>query len=161
MRGLLFSKNLASAIYAMVEVALVSVTCTLIGLQVEPRQILEAFGVSLIALLYLLSVGNHMSVRFPSMSNPDRVSRAGPGHGITGAVQFLLFPLSLSPVLSAFVVRHTHGAEHLFYVVLAAALGGGCLLYSAVLERSAKYAEANREILLSHLSQEEGPVATE
>ena len=161
MRRLLVAKNLTSVIFGLVEVALVAVTCSLIGLTIGMEQLVEAFGVALVALLYLLSVGNHMSVRFPSMSNPDRVSRAGPGHGVTGLVQFLLFPLSLAPILTAFVVRQGNGGQEGFLLVLAAAAIGGCLLYLAVLDRSARYAEQNRELLLSHLSCGEDPVATD
>jgi ABC-2 type transport system permease protein len=161
MRRLLVAKNLTSLIYGLLEVALVAVTCTLIGLTITLPKLAEAFGVALIALLYLLSVGNHMSVRFPSMSNPDRVSRAGPGHGVAGMVQFLLFPLSLTPIFAAFIVRHRGGGQEGFLLLLAAAAVGGCLLYLAVLDRSARYAEHNRELLLSHLSQEDGPVASE
>jgi ABC-2 type transport system permease protein len=161
MRRLLVAKNLTSVLYALLEVALVALTCSLIGLAITLPQVVEALGVTLVALLYLLSVGNHMSVRFPSMSNPDRVSRAGPGHGITAIVQFLLFPLSLAPVLAAFVVRHQNGSQESFLLLLSVAALGGFLLYLAVLDYSARYAERNREQMLSHLSQEEGPVVTE
>ncbi len=160
MRWLLVAKNFATLLYALLEVALVGVTCALIGLPISAEQLIEAFTVALIALLYLLSVGNHMTVRFPSRSNPDRVSRAGPGHGITGAVQFLLFPASLFPVLFAFVVRHSDGGQQGFLLTLALAAVGGCSLYLAVLDSSARYAEQNRELLLSHLSEGEDPIVS-
>lgn len=160
MRRLLVAKNLATLLYGLLEVALVAVTCALIGLPITAGQLLEAFVVTMIALLYLLSVGNHMTVRFPSRSNPDRVSRAGPGHGITGAVQFLLFPASLLPVLFTFVVRHSDAGQQGFLLALALAAAGGCLLYLTVLGRSATYAEQKRELLLSHLSEGEDPIVT-
>jgi ABC-2 type transport system permease protein len=160
MRGLLLAKNLTTLLYSLLEVALVAVTCALIGLPITTQQLLEAFVVATIALLYLLSVGNYMSVRFPSRSNPDRVSRAGPGHGITGAVQFLLFPASLVPVLFAFVVRHGDAGQQGFFLALMAAALGGCLLYATVLDRAARYAELNRELLLGHLTDGEDPIVT-
>jgi ABC-2 type transport system permease protein len=160
MRRLLLAKNLCTLLYCLLEVALVAVTCLLIGLPVSGRQILEAFAVASIALLYLLAVGNYMTVRFPSRSNPDRVSRAGPGHGVTGAVQFLLFPASLAPVLSAFAAGYGGAGQQGFLLTLAAAAAGGCLLYLAVLDRSARYAEQNRELILSHLSEGEDPIVT-
>lgn len=160
-RGLLIAKNLATAFYCLLEVVCVGVTCSLIGLPINLERMVEAVGVALVALLYLLSVGNHMSVHFPSMSNPDRVSRGGPGHGITATVQFLFFPLSLSPIFAAFVVKHRHASQEGFLLVLAAAAIAGALLYTAVLNRSARYAEQNRELLLGHLSQDEGPIVAE
>ena len=161
MRVLLFSKNLTTLIYALLEIGLVVVTCWLIRFPLSLEKVAESFAVSLIALLYLLSVGNHMSVRFPSISNPDRVSRAGPGHGIAGAVQFLLFPLSLSPIFVAFLARRVSGSQLAFVLLLAAAAVAGCLLYATVLNGSARFAEQNRELLLSNLTQDEGPIVTE
>jgi ABC-2 type transport system permease protein len=160
MRRLLLAKNLATLLFSLIEVALVAGTCALIGLPVGVVQVVEAFAVASVALLYLLAVGNHMTVRFPSRSNPDRVSRAGPGHGVTGAVQFLLFPAALVPVLSAFGVGLGGGGQQGFLLMLAVAAAGGFLLYWTVLDRSARYAEQNRELLLSQLSEGEDPIVS-
>jgi hypothetical protein len=79
---------------------------------------------------------------------------------VTGAAQFLLFPLALAPVCAALVIRH-EGSTEGFLIAMALVAAGGALLYLAVLERSARYAEASREVLLGSLLQDEGPIAAE
>ena len=69
-RELLIAKNLATLVFAAAELVLIILVCALIGLPSGPREILEAAVVGSIAMLYLLSVGNHTSVRFPTASNP-------------------------------------------------------------------------------------------
>jgi hypothetical protein len=79
---------------------------------------------------------------------------------VTGAVQFLLFPAALVPVLSAFGVGLGGGGQQGFLLMLAVAAAGGFLLYWTVLDRSARYAEQNRELLLSQLSEGEDPIVS-
>jgi ABC-2 type transport system permease protein len=161
LRQLLLAKNLATLVFAMTEVTLVAVVCWLVGVEVGLAEIAEAVAVSLIALLYLLSVGNYMSVRFPVASNPDRISRAGPGHGLRAAVQFLLFPLALLPLLLAFVVRYQLGNLWLFGVIVGVAGVLGLGLYLFTLRWVSRLGEAGREQFVAHLSQGEGPIASE
>jgi len=160
-RDLLIAKNLATLFFAGLELALVALACRLIGLAIGFQQILEAALVGFIALLYLLSVGNHMSVRFPVASNPDRVSRAGMGHGLRAAIQFTLFPLSLAPIAAAIASRYYWGGDEAFAETLAVAALAGVGLYLFMLSRSAAYGERFREQFISHLSEGGGPLAGE
>jgi len=159
-RQLLGAKNAATAFYCFAETFAVIAIARIIGLPVGWTEALETLVAVSVALLYLLSVGNHMSVRFPVASNPDRVSRAGAGHGIRAAAQFFLFPLALFPVLSAFVSRYA-GAGDFFWILLALAAVGGLALYSVVFGYATRYGLREREFLLSNLSGGEGPLAAE
>ena len=158
---LLLSKNLATAVYGYFETALVALICRVVGLPVGWEQALEAFVVTSVALLYLLSVGNHMSVRFPVPSNPDRVSRAGAGHGLRAAVQFLLFPLSLTPIMLAFGWRYLWESPQGFFWMMLAAAVLGAMLYTATFLSAAGHGQRQRESLIAHLSMGEGPLASE
>ena len=160
-RELLIAKNLATLVFAAAELVLITLVCALIGLPSGPREILEAAVVGSIAMLYLLSVGNHTSVRFPVASNPDRVSRAGMGHGLSAVIQFLLFPLSLAPIAAAFVARQAGWGEEAFAGVLALAAVGGAALYLYTLSRSALIGRRDRESLLAYLTEGGGPVSAE
>jgi len=160
-RQLLAAKNAATAFYCFAEMAAVIVISRVIGLPIGWPQALETVVATAIALLYLLSVGNHMSVRFPVASNPDRVSRAGAGHGIRAAAQFFLFPMSLFPVLGAFLARHVGQSDQTFWTILAAAAVGGAALYWASFAYAASYGLREREFLLSNVAAGEGPVAAE
>jgi ABC-2 type transport system permease protein len=158
---LLVAKNIATVVLAAFEVTLVTLACLLIGLEISLSHMAEAALVSAIALLYLLSVGNYMSIRFPAASNPDRISRAGAGHGLRAAVQFLLFPLSLIPLLAAFWVRYQLEATALAAGLFGSAAALGLILYAVTLSAVARYGERTREAFLAQLSQGEGPIATE
>ena len=160
-RTLLLAKNLTTLVFAMLEIALVCGVCLLIGLPVGLPESLEAFAVGLIALLYLMSVGNHMSVRHPVASNPDRISRAGPGHGLRATVQFLLFPMSLLPLLAAYIGRYRYDSLEGYVGVLALAAAGGITLYLLTLTRTVRYGRRHRELLLSHLTPGGAPVVSE
>lgn len=158
---LLVAKNLATSVFAFFETACVGLMCWIAGLPVGWAEMLEAFAVTTTALFYLQSVGNHMSVHFPIASNPDRVSRAGPGHGLRAAVQFLFFPLSLTPIFAAFIWRFLFETQAGFiWIMLAAAIFGG-LVYWVTFLQAAGFAQKNREFFLGHLARGEGPLAAE
>ena len=158
---LLVAKNLAACLYGLLQVLLISLISSWFGMISTPLAIGEALLVAGIGMLYLLSVGNYMSVRFPIASNPDRISRGGSGHGIRSAAQFLLFPMALAPVLA--VVAASELSDN-----LAATTGGvflvtvgGILLYLVTLTNAARTMGRTREHFVGELVQSEGPVATE
>jgi ABC-2 type transport system permease protein len=158
---LLAAKNLATCVFAFFETAAVGLMCWLAGLPVGPWEILEALAVTTTALFYLQSVGNHMSVHYPIASNPDRVSRAGQGHGLRAAVQFVCFPVSLTPIFFAFVWRYLFGSQAAFiWMMLAAAILGGLIYWTTFLQ-AASFAQKNRELFIGHLTRGEGPLAAE
>ena len=160
-RTLLLAKNLTTLVFATFEIALVCGVCLLIGLPVGIPESLEAFAVGSIALLYLVSVGNHMSVHHPVASNPDRISRAGPGHGLRATVQFLLFPMSLLPLLVAYVGRYRYDSIKAYVAVLVLAAAGGVALYLLTLSKTVRYGRRHREMLLSYLTPGGAPIVSE
>jgi len=158
---LLLAKNLAACFYALLQVLFIGVISGWFGMIGTSLAIGEALVIAGIGMLYLLSVGNYISVRFPIASNPDRISRGGTGHGIRSAAQFLLFPLALAPVLA--VVAAAELSDN-----LAATMGGvfvvtagGILLYIVTLTNAARTMGRTREHFVSQLVQSEGPLATE
>lgn len=158
---LMLAKNLATAVYGYFEMAMVALICRLVGLPVGLAEVFEAFVVTTVALLYLMMVGNHMSVRFPVPSNPDRVSRAGASHGLRAAAQFLFFPLSLTPILFAFGYRYVWESPSGYFWMMLAAGVLGLMLYTATFLGAAGYGQRKRETLIGYLSMGEGPVAAE
>ncbi len=161
LKPLLAAKNLASAFFGAVEVLLIIAMCWVFGLVTEAFQVVEALMVGVIALLYLSAIGNHMSVRFPIPSDPERISRAGTGHGARAFVQFLLFPISLSPILAAFLARYFLQSETAYFAMLAASTIAGVAIYFGSLGASARFGHRNREHMVMCLSQTEGPIAIE
>lgn len=158
-RTVLLTKNLVSLLVAITEVLLIAAAAKLLGLALGRWSVLEAVGVSAIALLYLTSIGNIMSVRFPVASNPDRVSRAGPGHGIRAAVQFFIYPMMMSPIMLAYVIRYVRGDLNGFLAWLVGISVVGVALYAITLWYSARYGDMRREAMLSSLLEGAAPVA--
>ena len=160
-RQMLFAKNLATAAYCLLEVLLIALVCHTLGFAVGWFKLAEALVVSAVGLLWLLSIGNHMSVRFPNPSNPDRVSRGGSGHGLPAVVQFVGFPLALAPVIAAYLVRFGGGGLSGFLATLAAAAVAGLGVYRLSFDSASSYGFRNREGLIGFLSSGGGPIAAD
>ena len=156
---ILAAKNITTVAYAAAEVGAILVMCAAVGLPVGWPQVMETLAVAAVALLYLMAVGNRMSVQFPIPSNPDRVSRGGAGHGLHAIVHFFLFPLSLTPVLLSFIARYLSNPAG-FAISLSAAALGGFALYWLSFGRSVAYGSAEGEALTGILASGEGPVAS-
>ncbi len=161
MRQLLMAKNLATVFFCYCELFLISAICAVIGMQITLRSVVEAVLIGAISLLWLLAVGNQMSVREPVASNPDRVSHSAAGNGLRGVVQFFAFPLSLSPVFAALAYRFFGGSDLGFVSILGGAAGGGVVAYYVSFLNASAYGLANRETIVSRLSSSQGPLAAE
>jgi ABC-2 type transport system permease protein len=160
-RQMLFAKNLASAAYCLLEVLLIAVICRVVGFPIGWAEVFETLIVASIGLLWLFSIGNHMTVRFPIPSNPDRVSRGGATHGLAAAVQFIGFPLALTPIVAAYLVRFSGGGLSGFIWTLAAAAAAGLGVYWISFARAAAHGFRNREELIGFLSSGQGPITAE
>src|SRR5262249_2220968 len=101
---LLLAKNLAGAVFVAALVAILALMCFLLRFRVGPWQVLEAFVVTAISALYLISAGNFLSVLVASGLSPDRLSRGGAGRSIQG-LYVLLYPVLIFPVIAAYFAR--------------------------------------------------------
>lgn len=158
---LMLAKNLATAFFCYCELFLISAICAVIGMQITVRSVIEAVCIGAISLLWLLAVGNQMSVREPVPSNPDRVSHSSAGNGLRGVVQFIAFPLSLSPVFAALAYRFFGGSDLGFVSILGGAAGSGVIVYYLSFLNASAYGLANRETIVGRLSSGQGPLAAE
>jgi hypothetical protein len=135
----------------------VATACSLLRLGVSAGQIVEAFLVTAIAALYLLSVGNLSSVNYPRAMKAERVSGGG-GAGRTQGLLFLLYPVAMLPVFLAFLARYALDSQTVFYVTLALAAALGVAIYWMALESAVAAAHSRRETILAELSRGEGPL---
>lgn len=158
---LLLAKNLATVFFCCCELLLITTICAVVGMQITARSVVEAICIGAISLLWLLAVGNQMSVREPVPSNPDRVSHSSGGNGLRLVVQFFAFPLSLSPVFAAFAYRLLGGSELGFVSILGVAAGGGIIAYYFSFWNASAYGLMNREAIVGRLSSGQGPLAAE
>jgi ABC-2 type transport system permease protein len=110
--------------------------------------------------VYLLAAGNLGSVHMPRALNPERVAQGGSA-GRSQAVMLLVYPLALLPVLLAYGARYAFDSEVAFYVLLAFAAALGAVVYWLALESASNAAEVRKEQIITELSRNDGPVATE
>lgn len=153
----LAGKNLAAALFILVEVAAVTAACLALRVPIPPLRILEAFLVTPVAALYLLSVGNLSSVHFPKPIDPERASQGGGANRMQGLL-FLVYPLALLPIALAYLARYGLDSELAFYLVLAFAAAFGVAVYWVAMESACDTARARRETILAELSRTAGPV---
>jgi ABC-2 type transport system permease protein len=73
----------------------------------------------------------------------------------------LLYPLSLLPVILAYVARYAFDSELAFYLVLALAAAIGGALYWIAMESAVSTATKHRERILHDLSSNDGPIASD
>jgi ABC-2 type transport system permease protein len=153
-------KNLAAAIFVMLEMLAVTAACLLLKMQPSPHKVLEAFLVTPVVAMYLLAAGNLSSVHMPRPLSADRVAQGGSA-GRSQAFMFFVYPLALLPVLLAYGARYAFHSDALFFGLLAFAAGLGGVVYWVALDSAVKAAESRREQIITELSRSAGPVATE
>lgn len=158
LRKMIVAKNIAAATFILLEIALVT-AASVIFVPIAPAKIVEAFLATAVSALYLLAVGNLMSVMYPKGANPERVGHSDPAR--RQGLIFLLFPLTISPLLLAYGARHVLGGDGAFYMALAVvgSLGGSAYWMST--GAAAVIALRRRESMIEELSRGAGPIATD
>jgi len=152
-------KNLAALVFIYLEVFILTGVTTVLGVHFGVAQLLETIVVVAVCSLYMLALGNISSVQYPRGLNPERVSQGGASSRFQALVM-LLYPLSLLPVLLAYLARYGFRSDLAFYLVLAFAAAVGGALYWIALESAVNTALKRRERIVSDLSNNDGPVAT-
>jgi ABC-2 type transport system permease protein len=157
---ILLGKNLASLIFIYLEVAILAGITALFRVSYGFAQLVETLIVIGICSLYMLGMGNITSVQYPRALNPDRVSQGGASSRFQALV-FLLYPVSLLPVLLAYLARYALRSELIFYLVLAMAALIGAAIYWIAMESAVSTAIERRESIIQALSTADGPIASD
>jgi ABC-2 type transport system permease protein len=157
MSTVLMGKNLAAAFIVFLEIASITVVCTLLRMSVTPLQVLEALAVTCVVTIFLLAIGNLSSLYNPRSINPAKSFRSA-ASGKTQAALMLTFPLALTPVFLAYLARYAFNSEWAFFGVLLAGLMLGGVVYSYSLASAVKTAEERKEQIMTVLGQGEGPI---
>ena len=99
------AKNVAALVFIYLEVVILVGVTTLFGVSPGAAQLLETVLVIAVCSLYMLALGNISSVQYPRGLNPERVSQGGASSRFQALIM-LLYPVSLLPVLLAYVARY-------------------------------------------------------
>jgi ABC-2 type transport system permease protein len=150
-------KNIASAIYVLLEVGAVTIACAVLGMPVSPSKIAEAFGVAVVLSTLLIAAGNLGSVFYPRPVNPVHTWRSS-GAGKMQALLLLLYPVLSIPIGMAYLARFAFDSSLAFWAMLA--LGGlfAWIVYRVSMDSVLDAANSRKEIIISELSQGDGPV---
>jgi ABC-2 type transport system permease protein len=156
----LIAKNIAAALIICGEMFAVTVACFLLRVQPGWPKIAEAYVVTVVAGVFLMSAGNLASVHLPRPMSPERAGQGG-GAGRSQAMILLAYPLALLPILLAYGGRYAFHSEPVFYSLMAlmAVLGG--IVYWIALDSAVETALVKREQILTELSSAEGPIAAD
>jgi ABC-2 type transport system permease protein len=157
MSTVLAGKNLAAAFLVLIEVAAIALVCALLRLPLSGRQILEALGVTCVITLFTLAIGNLSSVYNPRAVNPVKAMKTA-AQSRSQALMMLAFPLTLVPVMLAYLARYAFDTEWAFFGVLLFGAVAGVLVYFYSMQSALKAAEERREQIIRSLSSGEGPV---
>jgi ABC-2 type transport system permease protein len=157
MSTVLVGKNLAASFFVLLEITAIALVCALLRLPLSGRQILEAFSVTCVITLFILTVGNLSSLYSPRPVNPARSFRTTASSRIQ-AMLMLAFPVALAPIALAYLARYAFDTEWAFLGVLL--FGGilGAIVYNYSLDAAVKAAGQRTEEIISTLSRGEGPI---
>jgi ABC-2 type transport system permease protein len=157
MSTVLAGKNLAAAFLVFMEIIAIALVCALLRLPLSGLQILEAFGVTCVITLFTLAVGNLSSLYNPRAVNPVKAMKTA-AQSRSQALMMLAFPLTLLPVILAYLARYAFDTEWAFFGVLLLGCIVGALVYSFSMQSAIKAAEDRREQIIGALSSGEGPI---
>jgi len=154
----LVAKNLAALTFILVEICLVYLTFFVLRFQPSPGKLAESLVVTLIAALYMMSLGNIASVRMARPLNATQISQGGSTRALN-VILLLLVPVVLLPIVLAYWARSVFQSNIVFFTLLAGAAAFGAVLYSIGLHSAVEAATSRREKILSQLSRGEAPLS--
>ena len=154
----LFAKNFTAMIFITLDVAMVVLVCTLFRLPVSAGKVLEAYLIVFTVSLFLMAVGNLSSTYNPKPMDPAKSFRSNSGRQMQ-AVMMLLFPVTLTPALLAYLARYAFEVEWAFHAVLLFFAILGFLVRRIAVESAVQVLERRKEAIVTSLSQSDGPIS--
>lgn len=155
----LIGKNITAVIFIVLEMTAITVVCSLLKMPATLAKLGEAYAVTLVVGVFLLAIGNLMSLYQPRAVNPASSFRTASA-GQLQAVLILIYPVAAFPVLLAFGARYAFDSNLAFCLVLAFDAVLGLVVYRIALDSATSAAEQRKERIVSALSQSEGPIAS-
>lgn len=154
----LLAKNIASSVYILVQILIMIVVYVLFRLPLTWYRLAEVFAVTAVVGLFLLSIGNLISVHNPRSVNPQASLRSSAA-GRTQALLLLAYPAAFAPAALAYLAAWALETRLAYFAVLAVVAAIGAVIYKITLEAAAEHAAERRESIIAALSQTDGPIA--
>jgi ABC-2 type transport system permease protein len=156
-KTVLLAKNIVSVFFVLLEISAIIAVCAALRTPMSGAALVEAYSVTMIVSLYLLGIGNLISVYNPRAADPSRSMRSG----AAGRVQALLvfvYPLAAAPVLLAYAAQYAFDSAIAFYVVLGFSALIGAAVYWVAMDSAAGMAQRDAERIVAALSRGDGPI---
>jgi ABC-2 type transport system permease protein len=153
----LVAKNITAAALIVMEISLVTLACLLIRIPVSGFKIAEAFSVTLVLLLYLISLGNVSSTSHPRAVDPAQSWRSS-ARGFQ-MLLILVYPVAAAPLALPYLARYAFESETAFFLVLAFDAVLGAILYWVGMDSAMNSARQRKERMIAALTRSEGPIA--
>jgi ABC-2 type transport system permease protein len=154
----LMAKNLAALFFILVEITAITLVCGLLRMPLQLSRLTEAYSVTLVVSLFLMSAGNLISVRSPRAVNPSHSFRRGTA-GRMQALLLLIYPIASIPILMAYIARYAFNSQLAYYGVLAVDAAIGAIVYWVAMDSATADVESRKEQMVAALSRDEGPIA--
>lgn len=154
----LVAKNLATTLYAILEMVLITAVCLALRMPLDLLTVCQSFLVALLLLVMMISVGNVSSIYYPRAVDPNQNWKRAGGSRFH-IVLVLVEPILLLPFLVAYWARWAWESDAVFYAVLAFTALLAALMYGVSMELATKAAGSDKERVLTALGRGEGPVA--
>jgi len=153
----LIGKNLSALFFIVLEIGLIALICGLLGMPLHPVTLVESFGVAGVISIFMLAVGNQLSIRHARSMNPAASFRSG-ASGRMQAILFVIWPIAFVPVGLAYLARYAFASEAAFFAVLVVDAALGAVIYKLSLDSAVIAAGQLKEQMVTALSRGEGPI---
>jgi ABC-2 type transport system permease protein len=153
----MIAKNITTTILIMLELTMVTLVCVALRVPLTGGKILEAFSVTLILLLYLISFGNLSATKYPRAMDPSQSWRSS-ARGFQ-MLLILVYPLAALPLGLPYLARYAFNSDVAFYCVLIVNLAFGAVLYWVAMDSALKSIQQHKESMLAALAPGEGPMS--
>ncbi len=155
----LMAKNIAAGVYITIEILVMMAVFGLLRLPMDAYRVVEVFAVTAVVSVFLVGIGNMISVQNPRAANPQSSMRSNAA-GRVQAIMFLIYPAAFLPAGLAYLAGWAFNTHVAFFAVLAIIGGIGAVVYKMTLEAAVERAGEQRETIIAALSQGDGPIAS-
>jgi len=152
-RQTLAGKNVAALLFIYLEVLILTIVTAILRVVPGWGSIIETLVVVGICSLYMLALGNLSSVNYPRALVPERATQGARGQARFQGLIFLFYPITVLPVLMAYLARYAFDSQVAFALVLGIAAIIGGALYRIAMESAVSTAQRRREAILTELSR--------
>lgn len=154
LRMVFVAKNIVAFLIIGVQVFVISLVCSLIGVKVTLAGVAEALVAAIVLTINMFAVGNQSSVRYPSGVNPDQSWNTA-SKAKYRIVLMMLFPIISLPTSLAYLARWAFHSDAAFYAAMTVAALISVVFYLVSLDSAIEYASARREHLVGLLGNTE------